>query len=268
MSNCSQLCPGMLLITLGVLTHIWFLHFGHSEIVNVLLFGVDEKGHELFCWDWLFTTPPCFDFDYFICHWCLWKYRTPCLNVITFGFFCLNPILHNQSPPLLTHGLILEVELFMLTDQHLLLFPSPNYFVFFNFIYFFSIPFPTCCPANITPSPDISHPEFCSANVPPSPDISHPEFCRPTFHLLRIFYIRRLTSDGRGGRFNFPNQTCPDPLIALTRRVFLSVYNATVFSWSFPICATDILRFFCFRYLLSKSPKSPCNPPIIGFLSL
>ena len=28
------------------------------------------------------------------------------------------------------------------------------------------------------------------------------------------------------------------------------------------------LRIFCFRYLLSKSPKSPCNPPIIGFLSL
>ena len=28
------------------------------------------------------------------------------------------------------------------------------------------------------------------------------------------------------------------------------------------------LEIFCFRYLLSKSPKSPCNPPIIGFLSL
>ena len=41
---------------------------------------------------------------------------------------------------------------------------------------------------------------------------------RPTFHLLRIFHIRRLTPDGRGGRFNFPGQTCPDPLIALTRR--------------------------------------------------
>ena len=27
-------------------------------------------------------------------------------------------------------------------------------------------------------------------------------------------------------------------------------------------------EIFCFRYLLSKSPKSPCNPPIIGFLSL
>ncbi|WJZ94860.1 hypothetical protein VitviT2T_013685 [Vitis vinifera] len=38
------------------------------------------------------------------------------------------------------------------------------------------------------------------------------------FHLLRIFHIRRLTPDGRGGRFNFPRQTCPDPLIALTRK--------------------------------------------------
>ena len=41
---------------------------------------------------------------------------------------------------------------------------------------------------------------------------------QPTFHLLRIFHIRRLTPDGREGRFNFPGQTCPDPLIALTRR--------------------------------------------------
>ena len=41
---------------------------------------------------------------------------------------------------------------------------------------------------------------------------------RSTFHFLRIFHIRRLTPDGRGGRFNFPGQTCPDPLIVLTRR--------------------------------------------------
>ena len=41
---------------------------------------------------------------------------------------------------------------------------------------------------------------------------------RPTFHLLQIFHIRRLTPDGRGGRFNFPGQTCPDLLIAFTRR--------------------------------------------------
>ena len=38
-------------------------------------------------------------------------------------------------------------------------------------------------------------------------------------HFLRIFHTRRLTPDGRGGRFNFSGQTYPDPLIALTRRV-------------------------------------------------
>ena len=91
--------------------------------------------------------------------------------------------------------------------------------------------------------------DFCPADVPPSPDVSHPEFCpltshllrmshirnsvrplspllrmshiwnsvRPTFHLPHVFHIRRLTPDGRG-RFNFPRQTCPDPLMALTRR--------------------------------------------------
>ena len=36
-------------------------------------------------------------------------------------------------------------------------------------------------------------------------DISHPDVSQP---------------DGRGGRFNFPGQTYPDLLIALTRRVF------------------------------------------------
>ena len=29
----------------------------------------------------------------------------------------------------------------------------------------------------------------------------------------------------------------------------------------------NILRYFCFRYLMSNSPNSPCNPPIIWFLS-
>ena len=41
---------------------------------------------------------------------------------------------------------------------------------------------------------------------------------RPTFHLLLICHIWRLTPDGRGGRFNCLGQTCPDPLILLTRR--------------------------------------------------
>ena len=80
----------------------------------------------------------------------------------------------------------------------------------------------------------LAHADGSPCDIPPSPDISH-------------------------------------PLIALTCRVFLSVYSATVFSWNFLIFPTDILRYFgifCFRYLLSKSPNSPCNPPIIGFLSL
>ena len=90
---------------------------------------------------------------------------------------------------------------------------------------------------------------------------------RPTFHLLRIFHIRRLTPDGRGGRFNFPGQTCLDPLIVLTRRVFLSVYSCGVIL-KLPNISDRHFEIFCFRYLVSKSPNSPCNPPIIGFLSL
>ena len=70
----------------------------------------------------------------------------------------------------------------------------------------------------ISPSLDVSHPEFC----PPTSHLlrmSHiRNSVRPTFHLLRIFHIWCRTLDGKEGRFNFPGQTCPDPLIALTRR--------------------------------------------------
>ena len=60
--------------------------------------------------------------------------------------------------------------------------------------------------------PDVSHPKFCSADIPPG--------CLTSgTHLLRIFCIRRMMPDGRGGRFNFPGQTHPDPLIVLIRRV-------------------------------------------------
>ena len=116
-----------------------------------------------------------------------------------------------------------------------------------------------------------------SADISPSPGISHP--------------------DGRGGRFNFLGQTCPDPLIGyftsecLTagweRRTF-QLSRSDMFgssdstypeSFSLNIQCRDVLlklpdisdrlfEIFCFRYLMSKSPNSPCNPPIIGFLSL
>ena len=87
----------------------------------------------------------------------------------------------------------------------------------------------------------------------------------------RMFMSEILTPDRKGERFNFSWWTYLDPLIAPTRRVSQTIlYSAAVFSWSFLIFATDILGYFeifYFRYLLSKSPKSPCSPPIIGFLS-
>ena len=48
----------------------------------------------------------------------------------------------------------------------------------------------------------------------------HPDgnFVRPTFHHLLVLHSRRLSLDGRGGRFNFPGQTCPDPPVTLIRR--------------------------------------------------
>ena len=87
----------------------------------------------------------------------------------------------------------------------------------------------------------ISHSEFYSADIPSGQKFSLiPLGCltaaiifgrRSTSsrylisgsgrHLLRIFHIRRLPSDGRGGRFNFHGQTCSDTLVTLTRTAWL-----------------------------------------------
>ena len=99
----------------------------------------------------------------------------------------------------------------------------------------------------------LRHSSFHPRGGIPSADISHPDISQP---------------DGRGGRFNFPRHTCPDPLVALTWRVFLSVDSAAEFLLKLPDISDRHLEIFCFRYLMSKSPNSPCNPPIIGFLSL
>ncbi|RVW29441.1 hypothetical protein CK203_101655 [Vitis vinifera] len=65
---------------------------------------------------------------------------------------------------------------------------------------------------------DVSQPQFYPANVLPYPHVSQPPFYPDDFPPSRIFHIWRLTPDGRGGRFKFPGQTYPDPLIALTWR--------------------------------------------------
>ena len=102
-------------------------------------------------------------------------------------------------------------------------------------------------------------PPFHQAAAAFHPDVSHPEICchhsirmfhirnsgRVMFHILRMFHIRQTYPDGRRVRFNFHDQAYPDPPTALARRVSQPIlHSAAVFSWSFPICATDILRYF------------------------
>ena len=89
--------------------------------------------------------------------------------------------------------------------------------------------------------------------LPPSfhPDVLHPVFCYRR-HSIRMSHIWNstvaaipsgcltfgiLTSDGRGEHFNFPGQTYPDPLIALTPEEFRSQF-CTV-----PRCSPEASRY-------------------------
>ena len=90
---------------------------------------------------------------------------------------------------------------------------------------------------------------------------------RPTFHFLRIFHIRRLMLEGKGGRFNFPGQTYPDPLIALTQRA--SGADNSDYQEPFctvPRCSPEASRYlpptkldFFSQDILCKFLFSPCN---------
>ena len=108
-------------------------------IFNILLIGVDEKGHKLICWDWLLTCLPCFGF---------WFSYVSLLSSEIHDFmlefdhvFFLKS--HTALPPLSpAHGLTFEVELFMFIDQYLPLSSSPGFTSVFLFIYLFSIPLP------------------------------------------------------------------------------------------------------------------------------
>ena len=77
-----------------------------------------------------------------------------------------------------------------------------------------------------SPSCDAWHSSFHSGENPVRPTfhllrMSHiRNSVRPTFHLIRIFHIWPDAGWERG-RFNFPSQTCPDPLMALTRIAWL-----------------------------------------------
>ena len=109
--------------------------------------------------------------------------------------------------------------------------------------------------------------------APPFAPGCTPPFCTRlprTFHPPDV-HVRNSGAEWERRLFNFSGRKYPDHLIVVYpdgRAAIL--HSVAVFSWSFLIFTTDILGYFeifCFRYLLSKSPKSSCSPPIIGFLS-
>ena len=108
-------------------------------------------------------------------------------------------------------------------------------------------------PCDVPSSPDIPHPEFWRSDVPHSLDISHPApnagWERRAFQLFQI-YISGSSDSVHSESFGSHFAQCRDVLLKLP-----------------DMCDRHFEIFFC-RYLLSKSPNSPCNPPIIGFLSL
>ena len=99
--------------------------------------------------------------------------------------------------------------------------------------------------------PDVSQSQFYLANVLPYPNVSQSPFYPDDFPPSRIFHIRRLTPDGKGGRFNFPGQTYPNLPITLTRRVsqpFRTVLIALTWRVSQPFCTVQ--RNFSWSFLI------------------
>ena len=89
---------------------------------------------------------------------------------------------------------------------------------------------------------------------------------RRTFHLLRIPYIRNSVRSDIFRSFDsaYP-ESIRDRQFRFPRQLIL--HSAAEFLLKLPDISDRLFEIFCFRYLMSKSPNSPCNPPIIGFLS-
>ena len=122
---------------------------------------------------------------------------------------------------------------------------------------------------------DISHPapdaewemrafQLPRSDMSGSSDSAYPESIRSR----QFRFLGQLgSSDTRDSSDPFPPTIKKQTLILLTTKSpFCTVQRN--FSWSFLIFPTDFFEIFCFRYLMSKSSNSPCNQPIIGFLSL
>ena len=61
---------------------------------------------------------------------------------------------------------------------------------------------------------------------------------------------------------------CCENLVLLLRKFHSHFAQCAGVLLKLPDICNWHFEIFCFRYLMSKSPNSPCNPPIIGFLSL
>nr|CAN82342.1 hypothetical protein VITISV_029024 [Vitis vinifera] len=101
----------------------------------------------------------------------------------------------------------------------------------------------------------------------PSVDISHPEFRPPTFH-IRNSIRRHFTAGWERRTFQLLRSDLSGSSDSAYQESFSLNIQCHGVLLKLPNISDRHLEIFCFRYLLSKSPKSPCNPSIIGFLSL
>ena len=113
-----------------------------------------------------------------------------------------------------------------------------------------------------------------STRLPPLPlRCRHfPPGCITSGNLLTPFHpdvhIRNSDAGWERRTFQLPRSHISRSAYSSYPESFAAIlHSARVFSWSFPIVATDIVRYSSLDFLMSKSPFSPCNPPIIGFLS-
>ena len=57
-------------------------------------------------------------------------------------------------------------------------------------------------------------------------------------------------------------------IVSFMLRNFIAILHGCEILLKLPDICDRHFEIFCFRYLMSKSPNSPYNPPIIGFLNL
>ena len=106
----------------------------------------------------------------------------------------------------------------------------------------------------------------------PCTDISYPKFRAPTFYIRNS--VRRHFTSGylTAGWERRTFQLLRSDISGSSDSAYLESFSLSIQCCGVLLKLPNIfdrhLEIFCFRYLLSKSSNSPCNPPIIGFLSL